>query len=57
MIICNECNKSHPLNRCGICDKESLKCPCYDCLKNENEELKSDIKDLNEMIEGYQLDS
>jgi hypothetical protein len=20
------------LNRCGICDKESLDCPCYNCL-------------------------
>ena len=30
--ICNYCGAKHPLNRCGNCGKESLECPCYDCL-------------------------
>jgi len=36
---CNFCGKYHPINKCGICDKESLYCPCYGCLTKQKQDL------------------
>ena len=35
MPLCEECENHHPLNRCGNCGKESLNCPCYECLSKD----------------------